>query len=803
METQPMNNFNVKQFHSTGNSEVMSSSLPVLPTPLEEKFPKLPDSQQLSVERELRSSPIISRHTPFVSNSGVVGPLYSSASGISLDLHFSSVSPNERHPNGASFVSQSSNVGISFPSTPPLGAFQSSTGNDPRESPEVTWCPEPPIQSMIGYSDSIPDGNNEIQNSCDVVSDDLARQNEWWTDLMNEDWKDILNETGAPESQPKAMESATQASPSMPVHQLQIHQAVPSHSGELCPVSNSSAANAATTKPRMRWTPELHECFVDAVNQLGGSESRSLGLTEALRLQMEVQKQLHEQLEIQRNLQLRIEEQGRYLQMMFEKQCKSGMDNLQAPSTMEEPATVSSDQTQSADKELPGKDQDESANDPPGTEITEGSRQVGDEQKMPEAESCNEMESNTFHSTGNSEVMSSSLPVLPTPLEEKFPKLPDSQQLSVERELRSSPIISRHTPFVSNSGVVGPLYSSASGISLDLHFSSVSPNERHPNGASFVSQSSNVGISFPSTPPLGAFQSSTGNDPRESPEVTWCPEPPIQSMIGYSDSIPDGNNEIQNSCDVVSDDLARQNEWWTDLMNEDWKDILNETGAPESQPKAMESATQASPSMPVHQLQIHQAVPSHSGELCPVSNSSAANAATTKPRMRWTPELHECFVDAVNQLGGSESRSLGLTEALRLQMEVQKQLHEQLEIQRNLQLRIEEQGRYLQMMFEKQCKSGMDNLQAPSTMEEPATVSSDQTQSADKELPGKDQDESANDPPGTEITEGSRQVGDEQKMPEAESCNEMESNTVSGSHSPPCKRARGPEESSTPTSALD
>ncbi|KAI3984308.1 hypothetical protein MKX01_011262 [Papaver californicum] len=131
-----------------------------------------------------------------------------------------------------------------------------------------------------------------------------------------------------------------------------------------------------SVKTRIRWTQDLHEKFVGCVNQLGGSEKATpkgilklmqsegltifhvkshlqkyrtakympesgdgkserrtslddpallgpktgLQITEALRLQLEVQRRLHEQLEIQRNLQLRIEEQGKQLKRMFDEQ---------------------------------------------------------------------------------------------------------------------------------------------------------------------------------------------------------------------------------------------------------------------------------------------------------------------------------------------------------------------------------------------------------------------------------------------------------------------------------------------------
>ncbi|KAK8266296.1 hypothetical protein E1A91_D12G235100v1 [Gossypium mustelinum] len=135
-------------------------------------------------------------------------------------------------------------------------------------------------------------------------------------------------------------------------------------------------------KPRLRWTADLHDRFVDAVTKLGGpdkatpksvlrlmgmkgltlyhlkshlqkyrlgqqtrkqnavdlnkvnggtiitnspradSEQRQISVAEALKNQLEVQQTLQEQLEVEKKLQMRIDAQGKYLQAILEKALK-------------------------------------------------------------------------------------------------------------------------------------------------------------------------------------------------------------------------------------------------------------------------------------------------------------------------------------------------------------------------------------------------------------------------------------------------------------------------------------------------
>ncbi|XP_072963064.1 myb family transcription factor IPN2-like isoform X2 [Typha angustifolia] len=160
-----------------------------------------------------------------------------------------------------------------------------------------------------------------------------------------------------------------------------------SHERPMCVQGDSGLVLTTDPKPRLRWTVELHDRFVDAVTQLGGPDkatpktimrvmgvkgltlyhlkshlqkfrlgkqphkefsehsvkealemqrnaasssgimgrtmNENVHITDALRMQMEVQRRLHEQLEVQKHLQMRIEAQGKYMQSILEKACQT------------------------------------------------------------------------------------------------------------------------------------------------------------------------------------------------------------------------------------------------------------------------------------------------------------------------------------------------------------------------------------------------------------------------------------------------------------------------------------------------
>ncbi|XP_059665715.1 protein PHR1-LIKE 1-like [Cornus florida] len=445
-----------------GVSRAVSSSLPVFPTTLKEKYPKMPDSFQVSSEREVMTAPASHQPTPLLCNSGRVEHLFSSGSRFPKDIHFSSVSSQETHsPQNSPLISQSSSGGTSLLPTHSshLGVQSTPLINYPKENSELSWGTDS-LPHFLEFPENVPLRNGQMESSTGALtSEENAKTIEWqeWADhlitvddVLDSNWSELFVDA-VPDPKPKVLEPSGDIS----VHQSQIYHHHPVPSGEICPVA-SPLCTVAPTKPRMRWTPELHEAFVEAVNQLGGSEratpkgvlntmnvegltiyhvkshlqkyrtardkpessegtsekkftpieemttldlNTSMGIAEALQLQMEVQKRLHDQLEIQRNLQLQIEEQGRCLQMMFERQRKMENGRFETSSSNPDepsPPILSTMQSSPADDKLEAPAQDFGGKEIDASNaslaLEEISQNLSEKQMAPESKASKDLE---------------------------------------------------------------------------------------------------------------------------------------------------------------------------------------------------------------------------------------------------------------------------------------------------------------------------------------------------------------------------------------------------------------------------
>lgn len=153
-------------------SGTLSRSLHILPTLSEEKYPKLPDSPQVSLAHELTTNLISSCPSKLSTDSRTAGHSFSSTS---VSLSHSSLSPNLSRLKIPPFISESLNDEVSFHSS------QSSptvTRTSQSEKKNVSWT--------IHAFDA-PSQNNQVETYRDVVSsEDSAKRTDWreWADQL-------------------------------------------------------------------------------------------------------------------------------------------------------------------------------------------------------------------------------------------------------------------------------------------------------------------------------------------------------------------------------------------------------------------------------------------------------------------------------------------------------------------------------------------------------------------------------------------------------------------------------------------
>lgn len=140
-------------------SGTVSKTLQILPTLLEEKFPKLPDSPQVSLSSELTTDLISSCSSTLSSNSKTAGHLFSSAFDCPTTLPHSSMSPHTSLFKTLPFLSK-----------PPIDRVRESETNN------VSW-------------NNYPVQNSQVETCEGVASEEPTKRTDWpeWAQLFTVD----------------------------------------------------------------------------------------------------------------------------------------------------------------------------------------------------------------------------------------------------------------------------------------------------------------------------------------------------------------------------------------------------------------------------------------------------------------------------------------------------------------------------------------------------------------------------------------------------------------------------------------
>lgn len=197
-----------------GAFRVMPSSFPVLPTHMEDKYMKPPDSFQLSTVRDLTANPATVQAASSDSNIRSGGNMFSLNDRQYQDSPFISqkLRRDEMIPRlGTSF--NQSGEDLSFPPVHSSHSeIHSSTFiSNPQEGDDISWGPDP-FQDILNLPENDSVQNDQVENSTCYISDDNTKKTAfgvWVEELMsvddspNPNWSQLLGDDNVEDSKSK------------------------------------------------------------------------------------------------------------------------------------------------------------------------------------------------------------------------------------------------------------------------------------------------------------------------------------------------------------------------------------------------------------------------------------------------------------------------------------------------------------------------------------------------------------------------------------------------------------------------